>query len=127
VILGILAASVTVSGILANTGVLVHLIPYVLGSAAVLAILITMSVVVINYKRPQSLMLGEITGTEYAAIERTVLLGDSRQGERAVVTHEPVSGTPSGLITEAVSSSETLAIDDAQEQPVPQRSESDAG
>jgi len=98
-IVGLLTGSVTISGILATSGVLLDLVPYILGVGAGLSLLIVIGVFAINYGRPQNLTLGQITGREFAAIEK-VTLGDSRQGERVVVAGTTPVETPSATLRE---------------------------
>jgi hypothetical protein len=77
----VLAGDVTAVGVLASTKVAISLIPWLLGFAALLVLLLLAGVFIVTLVDPSKLMLGQITGTEYANIHR-VVLGDSDSGQR---------------------------------------------
>jgi hypothetical protein len=60
---------------------LYYLIPIVLIVFVILFILVISAVLLIGWKDPSKLMLGQITGRDYALIQR-LTLGDSNAGER---------------------------------------------
>jgi hypothetical protein len=70
------------------------LIVYVLIFIAVVTLALGLAVLVITWKDPSRLMLGQITGREYAAI-RHLTLGDDVSGERVatILGADTVEGT----------------------------------
>ncbi len=89
---------------LAATGVSTYLIPWLLGFGALIVVAVLVGVFVVMLKDPSRLMLGQVSGREYAEIQQ-VRLGDSVRGERAVfvdardgelVEEQPVLELPSG-------------------------------
>ena len=94
-VLGILlGATVTAVAILAKAHVREDLIPWLLGFAAIMVLALVMGVFIVTIIDPSKLMLTQVTGTEYAAIQRHVVVGDSATGER--IGLEP--GALSGII-----------------------------
>jgi hypothetical protein len=98
----LLAATVGGVAVLATTGHALHLIPWLLGFAGAAVVVLLIGVFIITLVDPSKLMLGQVTGSEYVAIQRTVL-GDALTGEHvelvgsvdeAIVTAEP--SAPSG-------------------------------
>ncbi|MEE6273333.1 hypothetical protein V2J56_08230 [Georgenia sp. MJ206] len=84
-VLGIvLAGTISAVGVLAWTDTATELIPWVLLVGWSTALAIVAGVYRLNSKDPSRLMLGQITGTEYAAIHSTTL-GDSTRGEREAI------------------------------------------
>jgi hypothetical protein len=79
----VLTASIAGVWILASTSVGTYLIPWLLIFCAILAVLLIGGVFAVTLIDPSRLMLGQVTGTEYAEIQRAVL-GDSIRGERSV-------------------------------------------
>lgn len=77
----LLAGSVAVVIALVSTGSS-SLIPYVLAFIGLMTVVLGAAVLVITWKDPTRLMLGQITGREYAAIRRELTFGDSESGER---------------------------------------------
>ena len=77
----LLTASVGASAVLASTKTATWLIPWVLVFIGILIVALIIGVFVINYRDPSKLMLGQITGSEYAVIN-SAILGDSQAGER---------------------------------------------
>lgn len=76
---GVLASVTT----LAINDVATWLIPWILGVGFMIVISVIGVVAFINIKKPANLMLGQISGREYAEISR-VTLGDDQSGERVV-------------------------------------------
>src|SRR5947209_7890988 len=82
VIVGILeSAALGAIWVLAWSHTMTWLIPWILGTAILSFVLVVGAVLVINMVDPSKLMLGQITGHEYAAIHG-MRLGDSLTGER---------------------------------------------
>ena len=77
----LVAGSVVVVVALVSTGSS-GLIPWVLGFIATVTLILGAAVLVITWKDPTRLMLGQITGREYAAIRRELTFGDSESGEQ---------------------------------------------
>ncbi len=71
------------------------LVIYVLGFIAVITVVLGASVLVITWKDPSRLMLGEVTGREFTAIQ-TLRMGDNVSGERAerIIGPSPIEATP---------------------------------
>lgn len=102
----LLTAAVAAVGVLASTKEDTSLIPWLLGFAGLVVLLLLIGVFIVTLIDPSKLMLGQITGTEYANIHR-VVLGDSDQGSRV----EAVPYIPSDAVivaTEALTSTEEL-------------------
>lgn len=59
-------------------------IPWILGFVGLVFLLIVGGIFAVMLRDPSKLMLGQITGEEYAQIRR-MTLGDSRSGEQVVV------------------------------------------
>ena len=84
--------------ILASTDTATYLIPWLLGFGGIILVLLLVAVFVVTLKDPSKLMLGQITGTEYAAIHRAIL-GSSSTGEHLALIEDerllvPATGTP---------------------------------
>ncbi|WP_328532970.1 hypothetical protein OG836_22495 [Micromonospora zamorensis] len=86
----VLAAAISGVAILATTQIETRLIPWLLVFCAALALLLIGGVFVVTWVDPSRLMLGQVTGTEYAEIQKTVL-GDSLRGERSIVAIEKIA------------------------------------
>ena len=67
-------------------------IPYVLGFVAAITVALGVAILVITWKDPTRLMLGQITGREYAAIRRELTYGDDISGERKATVIEGPAG-----------------------------------
>lgn len=76
-----LSSDVAAIAVLASTDKYVGAIPYLLLAGVVVFLTIVGGVFYLNVKAPPKLMLGQITGREYAQIEQ-IALGDSLRGER---------------------------------------------
>jgi hypothetical protein len=100
----ILAGAVGLVTTLATTSTYVACIPWVLGFSGFLIILTIISVLYINIKHPANLMLGQISGSEYAEINRVTILGNDMTGERQVLLAE------SGSVVETPSISPPLQV-----------------
>ncbi len=90
-VLGILFTGVIGAiAVLASSKVGTWLIPWLLVFLAVLVVALIGGVFILNARDPSKLMLGQITGTEYAVINRASL-GDSLTGERVemLLTQQP--------------------------------------
>ena len=72
---------------LATTGAADWLIPWVLGIGFTCAVAYAVAVFMVAKNDPSKLMLGQVTGQEYAEIQR-VVLGDSTTGERTTPVFE---------------------------------------
>lgn len=69
------------------------LIPWILAFGGLLVIALVAGVFVISLSDPSKLMLTQVTGSEYAEIQKYVVLGSSATGERIVSTDtEPIQG-----------------------------------
>jgi len=78
--------------VLAGHSNVAYLVPYVLGFGAFVFIVLLAAVVILNFKYPEKLMLGNVTGSEYVEIQHATL-GDSRSGELVMpITRAPYSG-----------------------------------
>jgi hypothetical protein len=77
-----IAASTTVAaiGLLAGNARFGYLIPIILIIFVFIFLLVTITIMRIAWKDPSKLMLGRITGKDYAVIQR-LTLGDSNAGE----------------------------------------------
>lgn len=92
-VLGIvLTAVVLATGLLVRQGGYEGAVIAVLVFGGGLAVLLIGAVFTLTLKDPSKLMLGQVTGTEYAEIQR-VTLGDSSSGERTAALL-PVLGAP---------------------------------
>jgi hypothetical protein len=78
----VLTGDIAGVGVLASTKVEVSLIPWLFGFAGLIILLLLGCVFFATMTDPSRLMLGQITGTEYANIRR-ITLGDSDSGRRA--------------------------------------------
>ena len=94
----VLAASISGIAIIASTKVATYLIPWLLLFCAILSVCLIAGVFIVTVLDPSRLMLGQVTGTEYAEIQKMVL-GDSIRGERPVLA---VEGVAKSEIVEAV-------------------------
>lgn len=102
-VLGIvLTAVVLATGLLVRKGGYESAVTAVLVFGGALAVLLIGAVFTLTVKDPSKLMLGQVTGTEYAEIQR-VTLGDSSSGERTA-TLLPGMGAP--LVIESVEPTE---------------------
>ncbi len=81
------SASLVAIGVLAQTHTMTWLIPWILGFAAAVFVLLLGGVFALNLFDPSKLMLGQVSGTEYAALH-SVRLGDSATGERDAIILE---------------------------------------
>ncbi len=68
--------------VLADSDEHADLLPWILGLGFLFVVALTAAIFVLMAKNPSKLMLGQVTGAEYADIQRVVMLGDSRSGER---------------------------------------------
>ena len=92
IVLGLMfTAAVSASAVLAETHTLTNLIPYVLGFAAIILVLVLLGIFVVMLTDPSKLMLGQITGSEYVEIHK-LMLGDSLVGERQEALYLPEVG-----------------------------------
>jgi hypothetical protein len=89
----ILAADIAAVATLAYADVKTGLIPWLLGFAGVVFVALVGAVLVIALVDPSKLMLGRVTGSEYAEIQR-LTLGDSRAGERELPVTQAGRGAP---------------------------------
>ena len=81
-VLAILCSSCLIAvSILAYSHTMPNLIPWILGFAALFFVGLVVALFIVMLQAPHKLMLGPVTGTEYAAIHR-IALGDSDRGER---------------------------------------------
>jgi len=94
VLLIVVSVICTLTTILATTQTATWLIPWILGFGGLLIVATLAGTFYINIKLPANLMLGQITGTEYAEISRQIILGNDTQGERTVV----VSGNEAEVV-----------------------------
>lgn len=81
----LLTACVAGVAVLATTKTSTYLIPWLLGFAALMVLLLLGGVFLVTLNDPTKLMLGQISGMEYAEIRRAVI-GDSVTGERVITT-----------------------------------------
>jgi hypothetical protein len=86
IILILLTASISMVTVLATTKTATEFIPWIISFTALGVLAIIGGVFYINIRRPANLMLGQITGTEYAEIHKQVILGNSSNGERLATT-----------------------------------------
>lgn len=103
-ILGImLTATIVIVSVLAKTGKQLNLIPWLLAFSGMVFVLLVAGVFIITLVDPSKLMLTQVTGTEYAAIQHQVILGDSSAGERVelVAAMPGVDSTPEPLTVES--------------------------
>jgi hypothetical protein len=87
----LLSGDVAAVGVLASTRVSTFLIPWLLGFGGLVLLLLLVGVFIVTLIDPSKLMLGQITGIEYARIH-SITLGDSDSGERIQSVIEPVAG-----------------------------------
>jgi len=94
----VLTADVAATAVLAHASVYLWLIPWLLGFAALVFVLLVSGIFVVTLIDPSKLMLGHVTGTEYAEIQR-VTLGDTRLGEHVVemVPAPPIPALPAAV------------------------------
>jgi hypothetical protein len=104
-----LATIVALVGTLATTEVYTEAIPYLLGFGALLLVLLLGGVFAVTLADPSKLMLGQVTGMEYAEIQR-VQLGDSRTGEDILAIRESPVAPSVGLAEDDVVTLEPIAI-----------------
>jgi len=89
IVITLVVGTVTACGVILSSPELYYLVPWILVVGTVSSLATVGGVFYINISKPQNLMLGQITGDEYARIERVTPLGDSLRGERPVVVHVP--------------------------------------
>lgn len=91
----VLAACVSAVAALASTGTSTYLIPWILAFGALVSVLLVLAILKIVLTDPSKLMLGQVTGQEYARIQQ-LILGDSTHGERSLLdaTAIPQVATP---------------------------------
>lgn len=77
----LLTGDIAAVGVLASTKVSTFLIPWLLAFAGTVLFLLLIGVFIVTLIDPSKLMLGQITGSEYATIHR-IVLGDSDSGQR---------------------------------------------
>jgi len=106
-----LAATVGAIAVLVQVEAFASLVPVVLTVGAGLATFFGCGVLWLNFTRPQNLMLGQISGTEYVAIETKAILGDSERGERTVIA-EPSPSASRELMGAAQASAAELQAED---------------
>ena len=83
IILGlVIAGAVGVIVALSSSGRSTYLIPIILIGLLLLFVGVVGMVIWLAIHDPSKLMLGQVTGTEYVAIQQHVVLGDSLRGER---------------------------------------------
>lgn len=88
-VLGIgLAACTSLTTVLAITRAADWLIPWVIAFGGGFLVLLVTGVFIINVIDTTKLMLSPVSGTEYAAIHKGIVLGDSLTGERVLETTE---------------------------------------
>jgi hypothetical protein len=85
----LLSGDIAAVAVLASSHVNTFLIPWLLGFAGFIVFMLLAGVFVVTLIDPSKLMLGQITGTEYAQIHR-VVLGDSDSGQRIESIIEPI-------------------------------------
>ncbi|MBI2242767.1 MAG: hypothetical protein HYU55_02010 [Nocardioides sp.] len=71
-----------------------YLLPWVLGFCGLMFVMIVGGVFLVSLNDPSKLQLGQVTGEEYAEIQR-VALGDSSSGERVTaIVHQAEVDVP---------------------------------
>lgn len=101
-ILGLLFAGVVgIVSVLAATDTSTFLIPWLLGFAGTFLLLLMLGVFIVSLRDPSRLLLTQVSGTEYVAIQTQTVLGDSLTGERvitlAVNSAQPGSADSNGV------------------------------
>jgi hypothetical protein len=95
-----LTAAVAAVGVLAATDTSTNLIPWLLGFAGAVVVLLLLGVFIVTLVDPSHLMLGQISGSEYVEIQRATL-GDSTRGEHQVaIIGEEVQTSISAVVAE---------------------------
>jgi hypothetical protein len=122
-VLGILAtAAVTGAAVLASADRETWLIPWLFGFSGAVLLLLLIGVFIVTLIDPSKLMLTQVSGTEYAAIQQQVVLGDSTSGERLVLEAatpgilealpvQAIAGRPAEVPVEAPPSTDVPAED----------------
>jgi hypothetical protein len=87
----LLSASVAAIAFMADSERWGRFIPWILLFDAIVVLGLLIGVFIVTLIDPSKLMLTQVSGTEYAAIQRRVILGDSTSGEIFV---EAVSDPP---------------------------------
>ena len=82
----VLVASALIVAALITSDEYGWLIPWILIFAGVLVVALVVGVFAVSLSDPSRLMLTQVTGSEYAEIQRFVVLGSSATGERLVPT-----------------------------------------
>lgn len=113
-----LAATVGVVTALAWSRTATSAIPFVLCFGGLAFLLVLGSVLYINLRDPSRLMLGRVTGSEYAEIQH-LRLGDSQSGEREV----PVTFSGSAV---AMVLHETTELTSSDNRPMVEAAEDDS-
>jgi hypothetical protein len=103
----LLAGDVAAVGVLASAKIETFLIPWLLGFAGAMILLLLLGVFIVTLIDPSKLMLGQITGTEYADIHR-ITLGDSDSGGRRVEAVNIVPSETAIIAPKALSAAEEL-------------------
>ena len=99
-VLGILLAGTSaVVGFLVTSKVQTELVPIILAFAGGTFLLLIIAVFVVTLVDPSKLMLTQVTGTEYAAIQQHTVIGDSVRGETAEVILDSVPITADSVIS----------------------------
>ncbi|MEV0154143.1 hypothetical protein AB0H57_10440 [Micromonospora sp. NPDC050686] len=98
-----LTAVVGATGVLAATDTATYLIPWIVVFGGALLILLLVAVFVLTMVDPSKLMLGQISGTEYAYIRQAVL-GSSTTGERIELIRASASALPTDEVQGLVAS-----------------------
>lgn len=88
-----LAAVIGLVATLASTHVMTDAIPWLIVFAGAIFVALVAGVFVVMLIDPSKLMLGQVTGHEYAEIQR-LSLGDSRSGEREIPIAQAGPGAP---------------------------------
>lgn len=91
-----LAAGGGIIAALSATSTSTYLIPGLLIFLALFVIGTAIAIMLVMLKDPSKLMLGQVSGTEYAEIQQ-VLLGDSSRGERVIPVAHVEGGASAGL------------------------------
>jgi hypothetical protein len=98
--------------VLATTKTALHLIPWLLAFVGLIVLLLLGGVFAVTLSNPSKLMLGQVSGTEYAEIHRAVI-GDSLSGKK-VITIGPDFDQPS--VERGATASQPLPASPTQEQ-----------
>jgi hypothetical protein len=114
----VLSGACTLTGILATTDTLTWLIPWLLAFCGMLTLGCLTAIFYINIKHPANLMLGQITGMEYAEISRQTILGNDIEGERTVYIPGPTIAERLPVIDSTVSTTEEVVTAGESERPV---------